>query len=299
MHWGEPGYNPTERYTESMPRSRAQDSRDFNEVKLPPFNGKEDWKVWVSRFETVAERLSNTNTNDKLFKEVDSSEEKSTGIMVKGIDSAKVARADVQASEVAGPSQRVKEVSTAKKGDLLCRSMVSSATVSEAKKTQLEDPDIGTVLPAKVAGIETDSHEIVAKSPTCRHNRVFWDELGFHFGTEKNCTGHLGRKKTKMKILMKYDWYARKEDVMMAVKKYEKGDLVWDLNEVKSDGGAPRLKPVHRGLVPVKSKVTAASCNIQPDESGGERLIHRDKLKPCKGDQLPEWVKKARKMLKN
>ena len=56
VHWGEPGYNPTERYTESMPRSRAQDSRDFNEVKLPPFNGKEDWKVWVSRFETVAER---------------------------------------------------------------------------------------------------------------------------------------------------------------------------------------------------------------------------------------------------
>ena len=42
VHWGEPGYNPTERYTENMLRSRAQDSRDFNEVKLPPFNGKED-----------------------------------------------------------------------------------------------------------------------------------------------------------------------------------------------------------------------------------------------------------------
>ena len=56
VHWGEPGYNPTERYTENMLRSRAQDSRDFNEVKLPPFNGKEDWKIWVSRFETVAER---------------------------------------------------------------------------------------------------------------------------------------------------------------------------------------------------------------------------------------------------
>ena len=56
--------------------------------------------------------LSNTSSNDKLFKEVDSSEEKSTGIMVKGIDSTKVARADVQANEVAGPSQRVKEVST-------------------------------------------------------------------------------------------------------------------------------------------------------------------------------------------
>ena len=93
--------------------------------------------------------------------------------------------------------------------------------------------------------------------------------------------------------------YANKEDVMMAVKKYEKGDLVWYLNEVKSDGGAPRLKPVYRGPVPVKSKVTAASWNIQLDESGGERLVHRDKLQPCKGDQFPEWMKKARKMMKN
>ena len=69
VHWGEPGYNPTERYTESMPRSRVQDSRDFNEVKLPPFNGKEDWKVWVSRFETVAERRgwSNDKKLDNLI----------------------------------------------------------------------------------------------------------------------------------------------------------------------------------------------------------------------------------------
>ena len=56
VHWGEPEYNSTESQSESMHRSRAQDGRDSNEVKLPPFNGKEDWKVWVSRFETVAER---------------------------------------------------------------------------------------------------------------------------------------------------------------------------------------------------------------------------------------------------
>ena len=243
--------------------------------------------------------LSNTKPNNKLFKEVDSSEEKSTDSMVKGTDSAKVARADVQASGVVSPYQRVKEVSTAKKGDLLCSAMVGTATVSEAKKTQLEDPDIGPVLPAKVAGIETDSHKIVTKSPTCRHYAVLWDELVLHCGMEKTGAGHLGYKKTKMKILMKYYWYALKEDVTMAVKKYEKGNLVWYLNEVKPDGGAPRLKPVYRGPVPVKSKVTAVSCNIQLDESCGERLIHRDKLKPRMGDQFPKWAKKARKMLKN
>ena len=56
VHWGEPEYNSTESQSESMHRSRAQYDRDSNEVKLPPFNGKEDWKVWASRFETVAER---------------------------------------------------------------------------------------------------------------------------------------------------------------------------------------------------------------------------------------------------
>lgn len=35
---------------------RTQASFGFNEVKLPPFNGKEDWKVWVRRFEAIAER---------------------------------------------------------------------------------------------------------------------------------------------------------------------------------------------------------------------------------------------------
>ena len=35
---------------------RYQTSTGFNEIKLPPFNGKEEWKVWVSRFEAIANR---------------------------------------------------------------------------------------------------------------------------------------------------------------------------------------------------------------------------------------------------
>ena len=243
--------------------------------------------------------LSNTISDDKLFTEVESSEENSTDSMLKGTDSTKVARADVQANRVVDSSQIVNEISTAKQRNILCGALRGIATVNEAKQSQVVGLDIRPVLPSKAAGLETNIDETVTKSPPCRHYMVFRNELVLHYGTEKNRTGHLSRKKTKMKILMKYDWYAHKEDVMMTVKKYEKGDLVWYLNEVKSDGGAPWLKPVYRGPVPVKSKVTAASCNIQLDESGGERLIHRDKLKPCKGDQFPEWVKKARKMLKN
>ena len=227
----------------------------------------------LNRGLSCKDRLSNTVSNDKLLKEADSSEKESTDSTVKGIDSMKEERAVFKDNVVVSLSERVNEISTAKQRNLPCSAMSGIATVNEAKQSQLVGLDIRSVLPTKAAGLETNIDETVTKSPTCRHYRVFWDELVLHYGTEKNRTEHLSRKKTKMKILMKYYWYAHKEDVMMAVKKYEKGYLVWYLNEVKSDGGAPRLKPVYRGPVPVKSKVTAASCNIQLDESGGERLI--------------------------
>ena len=35
---------------------RRQTSPVFYGLKLPPFNGKEDWKVWINRFEAIAER---------------------------------------------------------------------------------------------------------------------------------------------------------------------------------------------------------------------------------------------------
>ena len=35
---------------------RCQTSIWFNEIKLPPFNGKEEWKIWVSRLEAIANR---------------------------------------------------------------------------------------------------------------------------------------------------------------------------------------------------------------------------------------------------
>ena len=37
----------------------------LSDVKLPPFNGKEDWKVWISRFETIAHRR-NWNQDTRL-----------------------------------------------------------------------------------------------------------------------------------------------------------------------------------------------------------------------------------------
>ena len=55
VQWREAEYDPSERRSGNSINNRIQEPRDY-EVKLPPFNGKEDWKIWVSRFETYAER---------------------------------------------------------------------------------------------------------------------------------------------------------------------------------------------------------------------------------------------------
>ena len=47
-------------FQENSYRRTRNENRGFYstvpEVKLPPFSGKEEWKVWFSRFEAVAER---------------------------------------------------------------------------------------------------------------------------------------------------------------------------------------------------------------------------------------------------
>ena len=50
-------YYPPRRSGYERPQGeRRQSTCEPNDVKLPPFNGKEDWKVWVNRFEAVADR---------------------------------------------------------------------------------------------------------------------------------------------------------------------------------------------------------------------------------------------------
>ena len=35
---------------------KRQPSPECHGLKVPPFNGKEDWKIWINRFEAIAER---------------------------------------------------------------------------------------------------------------------------------------------------------------------------------------------------------------------------------------------------
>ena len=51
--------------TYNSSRLEADRSSEWNGLKIPPFNSKEDWKTWINRFEVIAER-SNWSAESKL-----------------------------------------------------------------------------------------------------------------------------------------------------------------------------------------------------------------------------------------
>ena len=124
-------------------------------------------------------------------------------------------------------------------------------STAELQTLQLEDPDVGPILQAKVANEKPSSKDMVRKSPACRHYWILWDMLTVHQGllfkkfVKKDGTGdyqqfivpralkkdimfqmhdsvisgHLGCKKTKEKTLQRFYWYALKEDINLYIRK--------------------------------------------------------------------------------
>ena len=190
--------------------------------------------------------------HEEFLKETNSTmtSENSTETEQKVTDSGEVARGVVQDQAVAGPSQKVEETA-ARRDDLLPSTMIGIATVSEIKKLQSADPDIGPILQSKVSGVRPSSNEMMTKSPACRHYWVLWDALVLQEGIlfkrfpKKDATGnyiqllipsalkreilcqmhnfllagHLGCKKMKQKIQQRHYWYALKEDVNLHILK--------------------------------------------------------------------------------
>ncbi|MEW8547165.1 MAG: hypothetical protein AB2693_26945, partial [Candidatus Thiodiazotropha sp.] len=59
VQFSDANYNPDDARRQNYQttnRGKRQSSPEYFGLKLPPFNGKEDWKVWINRFEAIAER---------------------------------------------------------------------------------------------------------------------------------------------------------------------------------------------------------------------------------------------------
>ena len=128
---------------------------------------------------------------------------------------------------------------------------VEGQSSKDLQKLQLNDPDIGPILAAKLSDSRPKSQDMIPKSPACRHYWIIWDVLVLKDGIllknffKKDGTGdylqflvpramktnilfqmhnsllsgHLGCKKTREKILQRFYWYELKQDVNLYIRK--------------------------------------------------------------------------------
>ena len=148
-----------------------------------------------------------------------------------------------------GPSSRSGVESPSK--SVVSSFWASSRSVEELRKLQMEDPDIGPIVAAKLEGKRPRSQDMVTHSPATRHYWIIWDSLRLQDGilmkkflkqdgTEEYqqflvprsmrreviyqmhdslISGNLGFKKTKQKILLRFYWYSLKDDVNLYIQR--------------------------------------------------------------------------------
>ena len=86
-------------------------------------------------------------------------------------------------------------------------------------------------------------------------------------------------------------------DTKVAFHRYNEGDVVWYLMEVRKEGISPKLEFGFEGPYLIKKKLSEIDFVIQLDRFGTEKPVHHNKIKPYEGDHPPRWVVKAKKQI--
>ena len=79
--------------------------------------------------------------------------------------------------------------------------------------------------------------------------------------------------------------------------KYEKGDLVWYLQNQRKESICPKLQMPYSGPFLVIERMNNQNYKIQFSKCGKNQIVHHDKLKLYKGDNPPKWVMKQRETI--
>ncbi|KAL3856743.1 hypothetical protein ACJMK2_011466 [Sinanodonta woodiana] len=77
---------------------------------------------------------------------------------------------------------------------------------------------------------------------------------------------------------------------------YIPGDLVWILNESRYKCISPKLQKLFDGPF-IAKKINDRNYVILLDETGREKLLHHNKIKPYVGESPTEWANKMRKKI--
>ena len=83
----------------------------------------------------------------------------------------------------------------------------------------------------------------------------------------------------------------------IALNTYRPGDLVWILNETRKPGCCPKLQNMWAGPYLVQTKFSDLTYKLILGARLKSRVVHHDKMKPYRGEVIPQWVPKAKQDL--
>lgn len=92
----------------------------------------------------------------------------------------------------------------------------------------------------------------------------------------------------------------RDYDARLSVNTYRPGDLVYYLDTTRKKGLSPKLKSAFWvGPCVVTRKMSDLVFEIKAQQQGKVKVLHHDRLKPFKSNDIPQWVKEQSKKVRN
>ncbi|KAJ8309915.1 hypothetical protein KUTeg_011780 [Tegillarca granosa] len=84
-------------------------------------------------------------------------------------------------------------------------------------------------------------------------------------------------------------------DMKATMSKLKIGEAVYYMGVYRKEGVCPKLQPVYTGPHLIIQKINELNYKIQLDVNGSEKVVHIDKLKLYKNENLPKWLLKKQK----
>ena len=87
-------------------------------------------------------------------------------------------------------------------------------------------------------------------------------------------------------------------DAKISHTQYKTGDYVWYQTDISQLHITPKLRVAYEGPYLIIQKIGDLDYQIQLNQEGTVKIVHHNRLKPYKGDNLLKWAKSALSKLK-
>jgi transposase InsO family protein len=136
--------------------------------------------------------------------------------------------------------------------------------------------------------------EIAFGSSTCTQEKVSsYGEYVEHLKKRLQKAHQICRENLNNKTKRQKEAY----DVNQSFTNYQKGDIVWYLQNPKKENVCPKLVMPYNGPFIIMNKLNNQNFKVQFSKCGKSQIVHHDKLKLYKGNNPPRWIIKVKESM--